>query len=220
MPMSAIPDEIDVPPVKRVSSRSKRDAIISNAIEIFSRDGYEDSKWADVAQAVGIGATALYHYFESKVHCLYVILAEALEHHLDEFERVTKSADSFEQGLDDALRAGFRLSEHEMARMRILVSEQDLVGVARKSEREEAARSLARERLRRLEFAWSTFLVRGMDQQVIPEADPLMLARALLGVYTSVWRWYRTGGAVQLSQVEDFFVARQLAMARVAQPTE
>lgn len=207
--------KIDGRPVKRVSTRSKRDLIISNAIEIFSRDGYEDSKWADVAKAVGIGSTALYHYFESKVHCLYVILAEALEHHLDEFERVTKSADSFETALEDALRVGFRLSEHEMARMRILVSEQGLVGVARKSEREEAARSLARERLRQLEFAWSTFLVRGMEQSVIPEADPLMLSRALLGVNTSVWHWYRPGGAVRLSQVEDFFVARQLAMVHV-----
>ncbi|GAF49540.1 TetR/AcrR family transcriptional regulator [Rhodococcus wratislaviensis] len=218
MPTSA-PNAIGGRPVKRASTRSKRDAIISNAIEIFSRDGYEDSKWADVAKAVGIGSTALYHYFESKVHCLYVILAEALEHHLEEFERVTKASTSFEQALDDAFHAGLRLTDHEMARMRILVSEQGLVAVPRKSEREEAARLLARERLRQLEFAWSTFLVRGMEQHVIPEADPLMLSRALLGLNTSVWHWYRPGGAIPLSQVEDFIVARQLAMVRVESPS-
>ena len=217
MPKPTTPGtQIDGRPVKRVSSRSKRDAIITNAIEIFSRDGYEDSKWAEVAEAVGIGSTALYHYFESKVHCLYVILSEALEHHRDEFERVIKDAPEFESALEEALRVGFRLSPPEVSRMRILVAEQGLVAVQRKSEREEGARALARERLRDLEFAWATFLVRGMTQGLIPEADPAMLARALLGLNTSVWHWYRPGGTVGLREIEDFYVSRQLAMVHVS----
>jgi AcrR family transcriptional regulator len=202
---------------KRVSSRSKRDAIISNAIEIFARDGYEDSKWADVAEAVGIGSTALYHYFESKVHCLYVIMTEALEAHRREFDEVTRRGATFEEALTEALQVGFRLTDHEVLRMRILVAEQGLVGVKRKSEREEAARVVARERMRELEFAWATFLVRGMDQGIIPEADPAMLARALLGLNTSVWHWYRPGGTVSLSDIERFYVARQLAVAHVGE---
>jgi AcrR family transcriptional regulator len=209
-----------VPGAKRVSTRSKRDAIIRNAIEIFGRDGYENSKWADVAQAVGIGSTALYHYFESKVHCLYVIMAQALEHHRAEFDAVVQSASSFEEALRKALEVGFRLNSHEIQRMRILVAEQQLAGVSRKSEREEQARVLARERFRDLEFAWATFLVRGMDQGAIPEADPAMLARVLLGMNTSVWHWFRPGGSVQLEDVERFVVARQLAVARLEQVTE
>jgi AcrR family transcriptional regulator len=62
---------------KPASSRSKRDAILAAATTYFGREGYEDSKWADVAKEVGIGSTALYHYFESKLHCLYVIMADA-----------------------------------------------------------------------------------------------------------------------------------------------
>ena len=58
---------------RRTSSRSKRDAIIATATEYFGRQGYEYTKWADVAEAVGIGSTALYHYFESKLHCLYAV---------------------------------------------------------------------------------------------------------------------------------------------------
>ena len=46
------------------SSRSKREAILASATTYFGRKGYEDSKWADVAKEVGIGSTALYHYFE------------------------------------------------------------------------------------------------------------------------------------------------------------
>ena len=56
----------------------KRDRIMDVATEYFGHRGYEDTKWPDVAAAVGIGSTALYHYFESKQHCLYEIMVEAV----------------------------------------------------------------------------------------------------------------------------------------------
>ncbi len=58
---------------------AKRDDILAAATERFGRDGYEDTKWADIAGDVGVGPTALYHYFESKQHCVYVIMEQALE---------------------------------------------------------------------------------------------------------------------------------------------
>src|SRR3954464_16059914 len=130
------------------SSRSKRAAIVETATDLFGREGYEDSKWADVAKAVGIGSTALYHYFESKLHCLYEIMAEALESEVERFDRITGEHEDFADALDAVLRAAFELSEREVLRNRLLVSEQVLVGVHRTSVREEEARPLARERPR------------------------------------------------------------------------
>ncbi len=63
--------------------------ILEVATQYFGEHGYEDTKWADVAAAVGIGSTALYHYFESKLHCLYVIMADTLEWFQSEFDRIT-----------------------------------------------------------------------------------------------------------------------------------
>ena len=57
----------------------KRQEILAAATERFGRDGYEHTKWADIAGDVGVGPTALYHYFESKQHCLYEIMGEAIE---------------------------------------------------------------------------------------------------------------------------------------------
>src|SRR4249919_567334 len=59
--------------------RSKRNEVLIAATDRFGRDGYEHTKWADIAADVGVGATALYHYFESKQHCLYEIMDEAIE---------------------------------------------------------------------------------------------------------------------------------------------
>jgi TetR/AcrR family transcriptional regulator, cholesterol catabolism regulator len=197
----------------RASSRSKRADILRVATAIFGRDGYEHSKWADVAAEVGIGSTALYHYFESKLHCLYEIMAEALEADREKFERITKKHDDFAGVLAAVLQGAFELSEHEVQRNRLLVSEQVLVGVHRTSAREEAARQLARSRTRDLEFVWAAFLTRGMEQGAIPEADPRLLARAILGLYNSVFHWYRPGGDLGLAEVADFYVRRCLAVA-------
>jgi AcrR family transcriptional regulator len=194
------------------SSRSKRAAILEVATEQFGREGYEHSKWADVAKAVGIGSTALYHYFESKLHCLYEIMADALQAELEKFERITKAHDDFSEGLVAVLNAVFDLTEHEVLRNRLLVSEQVLVGVHRTSVREEEARQLARARTRDLEFAWATFLTRGMEQGAIPEADPRLLTRAVLGLYNSVFHWYRPRGDLALADVAEFYVARCLAI--------
>ena len=194
------------------SSRNKREAVLATATAYFGKEGYEDTKWADVAKAVGLGSTALYHYFESKLHCLYVIMADALEAQREEFERITRDGEDYHETLVAVLRAGFDLSEQEVLRNRVLVAEQALLAIHRTSPREEEARQRARERTRDVEFAWATFLSRGMQQGAIPEADARLATRAVLGLHNSVWHWYRPGGDLGLAEVSDFFVARCLAV--------
>jgi TetR/AcrR family transcriptional regulator, cholesterol catabolism regulator len=196
----------------RASSRSKRDAILATATTYFGREGYEDTKWADVAKAVGVGSTALYHYFESKLHCLYCIAADALEAQHAQFERDTKGVEDFHESLVGALRAGFDVTEQDVLRNRVIIAEQALLAIHRTSPREEEERQRARERTRDLEFAWAAFLTRGMQQGVIPETDARLATRAVLGLHNSVWHWYRPGGDLSLEQVGDFYVARCLAL--------
>ena len=199
-------------PSSRRRDGGKRADIVARAIEHFGQEGYENTKWADVAADVGIGSTALYHYFESKLHCLYVIMVDALEFFQNDFERITSERDDYLEALVGVLRSGFECSEHEVLRMRVLVAEQGLVGIKRNSPREDEARKLSRARTRDLEFAWATFLVRGMEQGLLQEADPRLLTRAVLGLNLSVWHWYRPRGTVSLPEVADFFVRRQLAV--------
>jgi AcrR family transcriptional regulator len=194
------------------SSRSKREEILRTATAYFGETGYEATKLADVAAAVGIGSTALYHYFESKLHCLYVIMADALEFFRSEFDRHTSAHDDYLDALLAVLAGAYELSDQDILRNRVLVAEQGLVGVPRSSPREEEARTLARARIRDVEFAWATFLVRGMEQGIVPEADPRLLTRALLGLYNSIWHWYRPRGSISLDEVKEFFLRRQLAV--------
>src|ERR1700751_6263689 len=108
---------------RRTSSRSKREDILATATAYFGEHGYEDSKWADVAAAVGIGSTALYHYFESKLHCLYVIMADALATYLQNFERITKESADYPSAIVALLRHEYDLNEQEVLRNRLLIRE-------------------------------------------------------------------------------------------------
>src|SRR5215218_3431217 len=180
------------------SRGTKRDEIVATATERFGRDGYEDTRWADIAADVGVGPTALYHYFESKQHCLYVIMDEAIEGFRSRFEELTADGGETLERLVAVMDDCFRLSERDIQRNRVLVAEQGLLA--------------ARARTRDLEFAWASFLSRAMQQGAIPKNDPRLLTRAILGLYNSIWHWYRPNGIVALNRVAEFFTDRSLAM--------
>ena len=185
----------------RLKPGVKKEQILEVAVDSFGRYGYEDTKWADVAAAVDIGSTALYHYFESKQHCLYEIMAQAVADFRERFDRITSEHDDWNEALVALLVDSFDLTEQEVLRQRVMVAEFGRVGIQRSLPREEAARSSARAQTRELEFAWGTFLARGMQQGLLPESDPRLLTRAVLGVYNSVWHWYRPGGTLDLADV-------------------
>ena len=49
-----------------------------------------------------------------------------------------------------------------------------------------------------------------------PKNDPRLLTRAILGLYNSIWHWYRPNGIVALNRVAEFFTDRSLALIGVA----
>jgi TetR/AcrR family transcriptional regulator, cholesterol catabolism regulator len=193
----------------------KRADILDAAIERFGRDGYESSRWADIAAAVGLGPTALYHYFESKQHCLFVIMDEALVDIRGRFEVLTSASSDHVAALLAVLADCFDLTEHEVLRNRLLVAEQGLLARRCDSPREEAARQEARAHTRDLELAWSAFLERAMEGGSIEAGHGRLTARAVLGLYNSIWLWYRPGGTVELDRMSAFFTDRILALLRL-----
>jgi len=196
----------------RLKPGVKKEQIIQVATEHFARFGYEDTKWADVAAAVDIGSTALYHYFESKQHCLFEIMSRAVREFRDRFNRIVASHDDWEEALVAVLVEGFTLSEQDVLKLRVLTAEHGRVAIPRPLPREEAARADVRSLKRDLEFAYGAFFARGMQQGLIPENDAQLVARAVMGLYNSVWQWYRPGGTLDLADLGRFYVGRELAI--------
>jgi len=188
---------------EREGPRSKRALILAAAIDSFGHDGYEHTKWAKIADDVGIGQTALYHYFESKAHCLLTIMSLELNRSLERFREVTADVPQADKALEAAISAAYDVSPREVLQMRILQNHMDLLATPRPSEKEEAERQIARQRVREIETEWTALLEHGMAAGDFPKRDAHALATILLAMVVSVWRWYRPGGPMTLEQVRD-----------------
>ena len=184
-------------------ARSKRALILAVAIDKFSQDGYERTTWADIAGQVGIGQTALYHYFESKAHCLLTIMSLELDRSLRAFRAVTADVTEAERALALAIATAYDVSPREVLQMRILQSHMNLLATPRPSEKEELERQRARGLVRDIENEWTTLIDRGMTAGDFPKRDAHAVASVVLAMVVSVWRWYRSGGEATLDQVRD-----------------
>lgn len=210
--MTAVPVELLELYGAEEGPRSKRAAILSAAVEEFGRLGYDAAKWVDVADRVGIGQPALYHYFGSKAHCLLTIMRMELERSADRFVTATAGTSSAPEALRAALANVYDVSEHEALQIRILLGNVGILATKRTSPREEAERLEARRVVRRIEDNWTQLLQRGMNEGHFPRRDARLSAQAVLGVILSVWRWYRPSAGRSLAEVGDLITALCLQM--------
>lgn len=183
------------------SARSKRTAIVAAAVDRFGSDGYEHTKWAAIADDVGIGQTALYHYFESKAHCLLTIMRLELTQSLERFQTVTGSVEDPAEALALAVRAAYNGSARDALQRRILQNHLDLLSTARPSEKEEQERLRSRTLVRDIEKAWTDLIRRGVDSGAFADRDVELSARMALALVVGVWRWYRPGGPHTLEEI-------------------
>jgi TetR/AcrR family transcriptional regulator, cholesterol catabolism regulator len=183
------------------SARSKRRSIVAAAIDRFGSDGYEHTKWSTVADDVGIGQTALYHYFESKAHCLMTIMRIELTQSLERFQRVTSAEGDPVEALRLAVHSAYEGSPRDALQRRILQNHVDLLSTPRPWQKEEQERQRSRALVGEIEDAWTDLIRRGVRSGALTDRDPEVSARMVLALVVGVWRWYRPGGTYDLDEI-------------------
>lgn len=197
------------------SPRSKRKVILDAAIDHFGEVGFEHTKWATIASQVGIGQTALYHYFESKSHCLLTIMRMELDQSLARVREATDGIKDPEKALAAAITSAYEgASPRDALQRRILQNHMDLLSTPRQSEREEAERQRSRELVREIEAEWAALIRRGIKAGVFVKQDAHLATRLVLGLVVSIWRWYRPGGPLSLDQITEMVKNASLKMLR------
>jgi AcrR family transcriptional regulator len=197
------------------SARSRRPAIVAAAVDRFGRDGFEHTKWSSIADDVGIGQTALYHYFESKAHCLLTIMRTELTHSLDRFHHVTGSVEDPTEALRMAVLSAYGGGSEDALQRRILQNHLDLLSTPRASEKEEQERRQSRALVSDIEQAWTGLISRGVESGDFSARDVQLSARMALAVVVGVWRWYRPDGQHTLDEIGDLTSA---AVLRIVVP--
>ena len=199
---------------RRESPRSKRSRILTVAIEQFGRVGYDHTKWASVADEVGIGQTALYHYFESKAHCLLTIMRLELADSVERFDAATAEQSDPEAALRAAVAGALQASPLDALQRRILQNHMDLLATERQSGKEEAERLQSRELVQEIERRWTRLIASGMEDGVFADGDPKTVGRLVLALVISVWRWYRPNGPATLDEIAETVTSAVLKMVR------
>lgn len=55
---------------REIASRQKRDLIYKTAIELFQKNGYDQTSMKDISQASGISIGSIYHFYQNKAEIL------------------------------------------------------------------------------------------------------------------------------------------------------
>ncbi|TWG07465.1 TetR/AcrR family transcriptional regulator [Saccharopolyspora dendranthemae] len=85
--------EVGSPPARNTRPRNRRALITAAAAELFYRDGFDQVGMSDIAEAVGVGSSALYRHFAGKQQLLtHVVLDE-----LHPFTEITADTGDVEQ---------------------------------------------------------------------------------------------------------------------------
>src|SRR5436853_6899073 len=69
---------------QRNGAAGKREAILRAATRVFARNGYFNSKVADIASAAGVADGTVYHYFKSKEEILHSIFDRGVDNAITE----------------------------------------------------------------------------------------------------------------------------------------
>jgi TetR/AcrR family transcriptional regulator, cholesterol catabolism regulator len=198
------------------SSRSKRDVILRVAAEEFGRNGVDATLWARIAERAGIGNTALYHYFESKTHCLFTLLEESNATWYERWSACLVDSQPAVDAVLAAVCATFDCTEADTIKNRLLLNEQGKLTTIDAKGRTEQAQIEALGHARRIEKLWIGYLTRAMESEAIPHQDPGVLAHAIIGLLQSVWGWYRPGGRRKLNYIKDRYCDYVRAMLLAA----
>lgn len=200
--------------LRRESPRSKRSLILTTAIDQFGKVGYEHTKWSSIADEVGIGQTALYHYFESKAHCLLTIMRLELADSLERFTDATEGDSNPEESLRAAIVASLEASPRDALQRRILQNHMDLLATERQSAKEEDERLKSRELVQEIEQRWTDLIASGTREGAFIDSDPRLMGRLVLALVISVWPWYRPDGKMSLGEIAEPVTDAALRMVR------
>jgi AcrR family transcriptional regulator len=81
-----------------------RDQIISAAVQIFSRRGFDAAGMDDIAQAAGVAKGSLYYNFRSKSDLFAAVVSEGIDDLHRQIERILSRSSTVRQVLDGLVR--------------------------------------------------------------------------------------------------------------------
>jgi AcrR family transcriptional regulator len=174
-----------------------RDQILLAAAQIFRSKGFHAASMQDIAEAVNLQKASLYHHVASKQEILLELLDRGLDVVTERLAAVLVQPLSPEEKLRQAIASYLgAISEHR-----------DLAGVLLLEYRslEPALQARHIPRRDRFERLWRDLISEGLAAGAFTCEDPVIAARALLGIMNWTITWYRPEGSLSVEEITREF---------------
>lgn len=178
---------------------ARRRDVIDRAAEIFARDGFPAGTTKDIAAAVGLSQPAIYHYVGSKQDLLREIALAVDRDMTAALAAGLESSDDAGEQLRGVIReftAAVVLGRHAFA-----VFWQELNSL------DDATRTSIQDDERRFIATVAGLVSRLQDQGRMPAGSPTVLAQAILGIPSWMYRWYQPDGPLGGDGLAELFCA-------------
>ncbi|WP_165251681.1 TetR/AcrR family transcriptional regulator [Adlercreutzia sp. ZJ304] len=156
-------------------TKDTKQRILDEALFMFAQRGYEGTNMRELAQALGLGKSALYKHYASKED-IWISMLEALEAHYSQSFGSEDNLPPIPSSCDELVEmsiqmVGFTIHDEKIVlTRRLLLAEQH---------RDERAKALASEHfLKRLERIFTHVFAGMMDKGLLKRCDPQLLALA------------------------------------------
>jgi AcrR family transcriptional regulator len=187
---------------RRYNVQSKQERmraeILTAAAVLFVEAGYEQTTLADIARRLGLGKSAIYHYFSGKEELLTALKLQSMHVMEEAALQAEREGGSGLEKLQIFLRRYAVQITTDVGRCLVLIGNQHLPRVIRdelwerRRRREEHLRGLIEEGVR--------------DGSIAPRAVRMM-SFAIWGAFNAIPQWYRADGDLTPEQIADEIMA-------------
>jgi len=201
--------------VTSVTEHTTRERILRAAASLFRQQGYNGTSMQDLAKAVGLTKSSLYHHFPSKD----ALLLEILEATVDRTYPTVQHVAEADSAAAERLRTAIHMHVIELIRDR----DNQACFI-------EEGRHLAPDYMEtylRKRDSYERFFRRiledGIESGEFVEHDVRLVAMALLGMCNWIVRWYRPDGGRSPEEIASAFAGlavRSVSNGRVVAPEE
>jgi AcrR family transcriptional regulator len=188
-----------------------RQELMTKAAEVFEKKGYGQATILDVAQAMQLSRSALYHYFKSKEEILEALVEEHTEATAEKLEqRFSGTSSSTVEQLRELLSNLIHGRMTGGARVRVLDQLATEMSGPVKQKFEHARR--------RILDLYTRIIQRGVDTGELRPLDARTAALAILGVASWTSWWYSPKGRKSPEELAEALI--DIALHGIVQTTD
>ncbi|WP_179646404.1 TetR/AcrR family transcriptional regulator [Spinactinospora alkalitolerans] len=180
------------------------------AARVFNERGYDGTSMEDLARALGVTKSAIYHHVAGKEE----LLRQSLDRALDALFAVTGETGATTgpaiDRLEHVLRGSVRVLVDELPHVTLLLRVRGNTDVERR----------ALQRRREFDHFVGGLVREGVAAgDIRPDVDPALTGRLLFGMVNSIVEWYRPGRGLDGAELADALAAVAFGGLRTTPPT-